>query len=96
MGRGLVQNFHTRCLYQKSNERAQRASEISDTSPTRAKIPYAPTALEVISTFAFWHTSSLSNCSQVLFLSIPCETVYGEGIYLCEGSVVKHNDAFLV
>ena len=46
--------------------------------------------------FAFWHTSSLSNCSQVLFLSIPCEMVYGEGIYLCEGSVAKHNDAFLV
>ena len=35
-------------------------------------------------------------CSQVLFLSIPCEMVYGEGIYLCEGSVAKHNDAFLV
>ena len=96
MGRGLVQNFHTRCLYQKSNERAKRASEISDTSPTRAKIPYAPPAHEVISMFAFWHTSSLSNCSQVLFLSIPCETVYGEGIYLCEGSVAKHYDAFLV
>ena len=44
--------------------------------------------------FTFWHTSSLSNCSQVLFLSIPGEMVYGEGIYLCEGSVAKHNDAF--
>ena len=31
-------------------------------------------------------------CSQVLFLSIPCEMVYGEGIYLCEGSVAKRND----
>ena len=46
--------------------------------------------------FAFWHTSSLSNCNQVLFLSIPCEMVYGEGIYLCEGSVAKHSDTFLV
>ena len=46
--------------------------------------------------FAFWHTSCLSNCSQVLFLSIPCERVYSEGIYLCEGSVAKHNDTFLV
>ena len=45
--------------------------------------------------FAFWHTSSLSNCSQVLFLLIPCEVVYGEGIYLCEGSVAKRNDAFV-
>ena len=44
--------------------------------------------------FAFWHTSSLSNCSQVLFLSIPGEMGYGEGIYLCEGRVAKHNDAF--
>ena len=37
------------CLYQKLNERAQRASEISDTSPTRKKIPYARPAHEVIS-----------------------------------------------
>ena len=96
MGRGLVRNFHTRCLYQKSHSLAALARSISDTSPTRAKIPYAPTAHEVISMFAFWHTSSLSNCSRVLFLSIPCETVYGEGIYLCEGSVAKYNDAFLV
>ena len=45
--------------------------------------------------FAFWHTPCLSNCSQVLFLSVPCEMVYGAGIYLCEGSVAKHNDAFV-
>ena len=93
MGRGLVRNFDTRCLHQKSHSLAALARSISDTSLTRAKIPYAPPAHEVKS---FWHTSSLSNCSQVLFLSIPCETVYGEGIYLCEGSVAKHYDAFLV
>ena len=39
------------CLYQKLNERAQRASEISDTSPTREKIPYARPAHEVISIY---------------------------------------------
>jgi len=49
MGRVLVRDFHTRCLHQKSNERAQRASEISDTSSTRAKIPFAHPAHEVIS-----------------------------------------------
>ena len=38
MGKALVRDFHTRCLYQKSNERAQRA-----------KIPYARPAHIVIS-----------------------------------------------
>ena len=54
--------------------------------------------LNLVSTEFFvriWYTSSLSNCSQVLFLSIPCEMGYGEGIYMCEGSVAKHNDAFV-
>ena len=46
MGRGLVRNFHTRCLYQKSHSLAALARSISDTSPTRAKIPYAPPAHE--------------------------------------------------
>ena len=39
------------CLYQKLKERAQRASEISDTSPTREKIPYALPAYEAISVY---------------------------------------------
>ena len=33
--------------------------------------------VEPLSTEFFVHI--LSNCSQVLFLSIPCEMVYGEG-----------------
>ena len=49
MDGGLVRNFHTRCLYQKSQSLAALARSISDTSPTRAKIPYAPPAHEVIS-----------------------------------------------
>ena len=49
MGRGLVPNFHTRCLYQKSHSLAAFARLISDTLPTRAKIPYAPPVHEVIS-----------------------------------------------
>ena len=32
--------------------------------------------------FAFWHTSSLSNCSQVLFLSIPREMLTVKG-FIC-------------
>ena len=52
MGRGLVRNFHTRCLYQKTHSLAALARSISDTSPTRAKIPYARPAHEVISIFA--------------------------------------------
>ena len=51
MGRGLVWNFHTRCLYQKFHLLAMLACSISDTSPTRAKIPYAPPANEVISIY---------------------------------------------
>ena len=51
MGRVLVRNFHTRCLYQKSHSLAALARSISDTSPTRAKIPYPPPAHEVISIF---------------------------------------------
>ena len=51
MGRGLVQNFHTRCLSQKSHSLAGLARSISDTSPTRAKIPYATPAHEVISKY---------------------------------------------
>ena len=46
-----VRNFHTRCLYQKSHSLAALARSISDTSPTRAKIPYAPPAHEVIFIF---------------------------------------------
>ena len=53
MGCGLVQNFHTRCLYQKSHSLAALARSISDTSPTRAKIPYAPPAHEVISIYQY-------------------------------------------
>ena len=49
MGKGLVRNFHTRCLHQKTHSLAALARSISDTSPTRAKIPYAPPAHEVIS-----------------------------------------------
>ena len=49
MGRGLVRNFNTRCLYQESHSLAALARSISDTSPTRAKIPHAPPAHEVIS-----------------------------------------------
>ena len=52
MGRGLVRNFHTRCLYQKTHSLAALARSISDTSLTRAKIPYARPAHEVISIFA--------------------------------------------
>ena len=37
--------------------------------------------------FAFWHT--LSNCTRVLFLSIPCEMLYGK-----EFSLVP-NDLFV-
>ena len=49
MGRMLVPDFHTCCLYHKSSERiktslARCARSISHTSPTRAKIPYAPWA----------------------------------------------------
>ena len=50
-GQGGVRNFHTRCLYQKSHSLAALARLISDTSPTRAKIPHAPPAHEVISIF---------------------------------------------
>ena len=53
MGRALVPDFHTRCLYQKSYSLAALARSISDTSPTRAKIPYARLALEVISISSF-------------------------------------------
>ena len=49
MGRALVRNFHTPCLYHKSQSLAALARSISDTSPTRAKIPHAPPAHEVIS-----------------------------------------------
>ena len=82
MGRGLVQNFHTRCLYQKSNERAKRASEISDTSPTRAKIPYAPPAHEVISMFysTFYKTKLLSRIlTLVNFSSERDKTLFSGG-----------------
>ena len=82
MGRGLVRNFHTRCLYQKSNERAQRASEISDTSPTRAKIPYAPPAHEVISMFysTFYKTKLLSRIlTLVNFSSERDKTLFSGG-----------------
>ena len=48
MGRGFVRNFLTRCLYQKSPSLAALTRSISDTSPTRVKIPYAPPAHEVI------------------------------------------------
>ena len=58
MGWGLVRNFHTRCLYQKSHSLAALARSISDTSPTRAKISYAPPAHEVISICC----RRLSNC----------------------------------
>ena len=58
MGWGLVQNFHTRCLYQKSHSLAALARLISDTSPTRAKIPHAPSAHEVISIFLM-HASEI-------------------------------------
>ena len=50
MGRALVRDFHTRCLYQKSNERAQRA-----------KIPYARPAHKVISRAWTPHATSLSD-----------------------------------
>ena len=50
-GRALVRDFHTRCLYQKSQSLAALARSVSDTSPTRAKIPYARPAHEVISIF---------------------------------------------
>ena len=49
MGRALVRDFHTRCLYQKSYPLAALACSISDASPTRAKIPYTRPAHEVIS-----------------------------------------------
>ena len=65
MGWGLVRNFHTRCLYQKPNERAQRASKISDTSPTRVKIPHALPAHEVISI-------SLMHASEIKELLLLC------------------------
>ena len=48
-----MSEYVVHCLYQKLNERAQRASEISDTSPTREKIPYARPAHEVISIYFF-------------------------------------------
>ena len=49
MGRPLVRDFHTCCLYQKSHSLAELARSISDASPTRAKIPHALPAHEVIS-----------------------------------------------
>ena len=49
MGRALVRDFHTRCLYQKSNERAQRA-----------KIPYARPAHKVISILGL-HSHAMKN-----------------------------------
>ena len=51
MGRALVRDFHTRCLYQKSHPLAALSFSISDTSPTRAKIPNTRSAHEVISIF---------------------------------------------
>ena len=49
MGKALVRDFHTRCLYQKSNERAQRA-----------KIPYARPAHIVISILGL-HSHAMKN-----------------------------------
>ena len=51
MGSALVRDFHSRYLYQKSHSLAALAHSISDTSPTRAKIPYARPAREVISIY---------------------------------------------
>ena len=82
MGRGLVRNFHTRCLYQKSHSLAALARSISDTSPTRAKIPYAPPAHEVISMFysTFYKTKLLSRIlTLVNFSSERDKTLFSGG-----------------
>ena len=82
MGRGLVRNFHTRCLYQKSHSLAALARSISDTSPTRAKIPYAPPAHEVISMFysPFYKTKLLSRIlTLVNFSSERDKTLFSGG-----------------
>ena len=65
MGRGLVRNFHTRCLCQKSHSLAALARSISDTSPTRVKIPHALPAYEVISI-------SLMHASEIKELLLLC------------------------
>ena len=65
MGRGLVRNFHTRRLYQKSHSLAALARSISDTSPTRVKIPHALPAHEVISI-------SLMHASEIKELLLLC------------------------
>ena len=72
-GHGGVRNFHTRCLYQKSHSLAALARLISDTSPTRAKIPYAPPAHEVISMFysTFYKTKLLSRI--LTLVNFACE-----------------------
>ena len=82
MGRGLVRNFHTRCLYQKSHSLAALARSISDTSPTRAKIPYAPPAHEVISMLysVFYKTKLLSRIlTLVNFASERDKTLFTGG-----------------
>ena len=45
---------HELVKYLKSNERAQRTNEISDTSPTSVKIPYK--ALSMLKFVYFIHT----------------------------------------
>ena len=53
-GKRFVRDFHTRWfnLYQKSHSFAALTRSISDTSPTRVKIPYARAFHEVISIFS--------------------------------------------
>ena len=53
-GKRFVRDFHTRWfnLYQKSHSFAALTRSISDTSPTRVKIPYARAFHEVISILA--------------------------------------------
>ena len=48
-GKRFVRDFHTLVLYQKSHSFAALTRSISDTSPTRVKIPYARAFKEVIS-----------------------------------------------
>ena len=55
-GKRFVRDFHTRWfnLYQKSHSFAALTRSISDTSPTRVKIPYARAFHEVISIYTVY------------------------------------------
>ena len=82
-GQGACTEFsHSLFVSQNSLARCALARSISDTSPTRAKIPYAPPAHEVISMFysTFYKTKLLSRIlTLVNFSSERDKTLFSGG-----------------